>query len=69
MSRSTLILLPVIGSEITTACGSPEKFNPDTPRAFHDGRWIYFCTPLCQEEFIQDPNDSCLTNHVHQETN
>ena len=24
---------------------------------------------LCQEEFIQDPNDSCLTNHVHQETN
>ncbi len=68
MSGKKVIPLPIIGSSISTACGSPEKFDSDTPRAILEGKWIFFCTPLCQEEFMQDPNNSCLTNHVHQET-
>lgn len=59
--------LPEIGSEILTACGTPEKFQANTPRAMHEGKWIFFCLPICQEEFIQDPKNSCLTSHEKSE--
>ena len=68
MSANNAIPLPVIGSQVKTACGSPEEFASDTPRAIHEGKWIFFCTPICQQEFIQDPTNSCMTNHIHNET-
>lgn len=64
---SNAIPLPVIGNQIKTACDSDESFSADTPRALHEGQWIFFCTPLCQQEFIEDPTKSCLTSH-HTET-
>ncbi len=68
MSADNAIPLPVIGREVTTACGSQEKFASDTPRAIYEGKWIFFCTPICQQEFIQDPGNSCLADQVNNET-
>jgi len=68
MSSNNAIPLPVIGSEVTTACGSEEKFASDTPRVIYEGKWIFFCTPICQQEFIQDPGNSCLPDQVNNET-
>ena len=55
--------LPVIGSKIITACGSVERFLDETPHAFHEGKWIFFCTSTCQREFVQHPNNSYLVDH------
>ena len=68
MSSDNAIPLPAIGSEVTTACGSLEKFASDTPRASYEGNWIFFCTAICQQEFIQDPGNSCLADHFNNET-
>jgi YHS domain-containing protein len=60
--------LPVMGQAIKTACGTKEKFMENTPRVLHEGRWLFFCIPSCQEEFIQDPeNSSCLAGHPSDE--
>ena len=64
MSSDKIPPLPIVGSQVITACGSKDKFTVDTPRAKHDGEWIFFCTPACQEEFIQEPENSCLTSHL-----
>jgi YHS domain-containing protein len=65
MSADNAIPLPVIGRAVTTACGSEEKFASDTPRVIYEGKWIFFCTPICQQEFIQDPGNSCLADQVN----
>jgi YHS domain-containing protein len=67
MGSGQAMPLPVIGSDITTACGTPEKYTPDTPRAFYQGRWIYFCTPSCVQDFVQDPQNSCLPTPLPEE--
>lgn len=64
MSSNSMIPLPVIGSHVRTACGSEEKFASDTPRAFYEGKWMFFCTPLCRQEFIQDPSSSCYADQI-----
>jgi YHS domain-containing protein len=64
MSSNSAIPLPVIGSHVRTACGSEEKFVSDTPRAIYEGKWMFFCTPICRQEFIQDPGSSCLTDQI-----
>jgi hypothetical protein len=56
--------LPEIGQTVKTTCGTEEEFILNTPRALHEGRWLFFCIPACQQEFIQDPaNSSCMTGH------
>ncbi len=61
--------LPVIGQPIKTACGTDEKFVVNTPRVLHEGKWLFFCIPSCQQEFIQDPaNSSCLAGHPGDES-
>jgi hypothetical protein len=68
MSSTDAIPLPIIGSKVRTACGSDEMFASDTPRAIYEGKRIFFCTPECQQEFIQDPGNSCLADHINNET-
>jgi YHS domain-containing protein len=68
MSSNNLIRLPVIDSEVPTACGSVEKFTSATPRVLYEGMWVFFCTPLCQQEFIQDPRNSCMADNFNNET-
>jgi len=67
MSTGEAHHLPEVDQNIITACGTQEKFSKNTPRVMHEGRWIYFCLPICQEEFTQDPENSCLTSHSDSE--
>ena len=64
MSAGNPLPLPVIGSEVTTACGTAEKYKSDTPRVFYEEKLIFFCTAICQQEFIQDPGSSCLADQL-----
>ena len=68
MSAGRPIPLPVIGSEIKTACGDEGKFATNTPRALYKGKWILFCLPVCQQEFIQDPSSSCYVGQIMNES-
>jgi YHS domain-containing protein len=67
MSVESSIPLPVIGSEVQTACGDAENFAANTPRALYKGRWVFFCTPLCQQDFIEDPGSSCYKDQIENE--
>ena len=64
MSTGNHLPLPVVGSEVTTACGTAEKYTLNTPRDFYEGKWIYFCTEICQQEFTQDPRNSCMAEQL-----
>jgi hypothetical protein len=64
MSAGNPLPLPVIGSEVTTACGTAEKYKSDTPRVFYEEKLIFFCTAICQQEFIQDPRNSCMADQL-----
>jgi YHS domain-containing protein len=68
MSAESPIPLPVIGSDLKTACGETEKFSANTPRALYEGKWIFFCLPVCQQEFIEDPRNSCMADRFNDET-
>ena len=59
--------LPVIGSEIKTACGEAEKFAANSPRALYEGKWIFFCLPVCEKEFLEDPSSSCYASQIGNE--
>ena len=67
MSEIDSIPLPVIGSEIKTACGDSEKFAANTPRALYKSEWIFFCLPICQKEFLEDPSSSCYAIQIENE--
>jgi YHS domain-containing protein len=67
MSAGRLIPLPAIGEEITTACGDTDKFTTNTPRALYKEKWVFFCTPLCQQEFTDDPGSSCYASQIDHE--
>jgi YHS domain-containing protein len=67
MSREDKPDLPLIGSQIQTACGGEEQFSTETPHAMHEGNWIFFCTPDCRQDFVQDPQNSCLVSHTQNE--
>jgi YHS domain-containing protein len=67
MSAGSPISLPVFGSDIKTACGEAEKFAANTPRALYKGKWIFFCLPVCQKEFLDDPSSSCYANQIENE--
>lgn len=67
MSSGYSIPLPIIGSEIKTACGDTDNFAANTPRALYKDKWIFFCTPLCQQEFLEDPGSSCYSNQIENE--
>jgi YHS domain-containing protein len=51
---------PEIGSEVTTACGNLVRLETGTPQAIYRGRRVYFCLPICKQDFEADPASSCL---------
>ena len=53
-------LLPKVGSEVFTACGTCIQFQADTPRAPNGSDWIFFCQTACKTDFERDPKNSCL---------
>jgi YHS domain-containing protein len=68
MSMSEPIHLPVFGSDVRTACGAEEKYFSGLPRAEFEGKWVFFCTPECQADFVRDPKSSCLADWIDDTT-
>jgi YHS domain-containing protein len=58
-----------IGSPITTACGCQLNFSSDTTFGMYQDRWVYFCLPICKQDFDQDPLSSCLALQLAMEKN
>lgn len=68
MSAESPVPLPIIGSEIKTACGETENFAANTPRTLYKGKWIFFCLPVCEKEFLEDPGASCYASQIEGES-
>jgi YHS domain-containing protein len=64
MSTESSLPLPATGEEITTACGDTDKFAANTPRALYQEKWVFFCTPLCLQEFTDEPGSSCYASQI-----
>jgi len=60
MSFQAEIPLPETGALVTTACRGCIRFDIDTPHAVYREQRVYFCLPLCLEDFEQNPEHSCL---------
>jgi hypothetical protein len=45
---------------VETACGCTVGFSLDLPYANHQGRRVFFCLPICKQDFDRDPLSSCL---------
>jgi hypothetical protein len=52
--------LPEAGNPVETACGCTVGFSPDLPYANHQGRRVFFCLPICKQDYDRDPISSCL---------
>jgi YHS domain-containing protein len=48
------------GDRITTACGSRTLYTPGTESALYNGQPVYFCLPVCKQDFERNPRSSCL---------
>jgi hypothetical protein len=68
MGTKSPVPVPIIGSEIKTACGEAEKFAANTPRALYEGKWIFFCLPVCEKEYLEDPGSSCYASQIEGES-
>jgi YHS domain-containing protein len=40
---------------VDPVCSMNVRIGQDTPRAEHAGRTLYFCSELCRERFVADP--------------
>jgi YHS domain-containing protein len=48
------------GDRIFTACGSRTLYTPGTESAIYNGKPVYFCLPICKQDFERNPRASCL---------
>jgi YHS domain-containing protein len=48
------------GTPVRTACGGVIHYSADTPCILFKGEAVYFCLPVCKEDFDRDPLSSCL---------
>lgn len=51
---------PPKGTQVTTACGGLVHYNKDTPCSLFRGEVVYFCLPICKQDYENDPHASCL---------
>ena len=49
-----------IGARITTACNGRIRYTAGTPWVIYQGQKVFFCLPVCKEDFEADPGCSCL---------
>ena len=49
-----------IGAQIITACNGRIRYTTGTPWAIYQGQKVFFCLPVCKEDFEADPGCSCL---------
>lgn len=55
--------LPALGEEVMTACGGIVEYTGDTPCAWYQDGWIFFCSQECRERFERNPAESCLVEN------
>jgi YHS domain-containing protein len=61
-SQDCLPPVPVIGSQVETACGGTVTYTAATPCVLYNGRNLYFCLAPCKADFVRDPAHSCLAH-------
>lgn len=55
---------PAEGTVVSTACGGITSYSKETPCLTVNGEQVFFCIPLCKQDFISDPRFSCLANKL-----
>ena len=58
---------PPVGSPVETACGARIRYHAEVPYVLVKGNPVYFCLPLCKEDFEKEPRFSCLSNREQAE--
>ncbi len=53
-----------IDSLVRTACGGVIQYAANTPCIQYQGEVVYFCLPVCEEDFDRDPRSSCLAARI-----
>jgi len=48
------------GTPVRTACGGVIQSYTDTVCVLYKGEVVYFCLPVCKDDYEQDPLSSCL---------
>jgi hypothetical protein len=56
--------MPQPGEIVVTACGGRISYTADTPWALFQGQPVYFCLPICQTDYENDPYTSCLASRL-----
>jgi hypothetical protein len=52
------------GTAVKTACGGVMQYSADIPCILYQGEAVYFCLPVCKEDFERDPLSSCLAARI-----
>lgn len=52
------------GTPVRTACGGVVQYARDTPCVLYKGEVVYFCLPICLEDYERDPISSCLAARI-----
>jgi hypothetical protein len=52
------------GEPVRTACGGVVQYSGNTPCVLFRGEAVYFCLPVCKEDFERDPLSSCLAARI-----
>ncbi len=52
------------GTIVYTACGGITTYTKETPCVEINGEQVFFCLPLCKQDFVIDPRFSCLANKL-----
>lgn len=55
---------PADGVVVHTACGGITTYSKDTPCLNVNGEQVFFCLPICKQDFLTDPRYSCLANKL-----
>jgi YHS domain-containing protein len=64
MDRESQVSSTQLGKPIQTACGGYVFLEENTPQTIFNGRQVYFCLPTCRDDFLRDPQTSCMAGDL-----
>ena len=53
-----------LDTPVRTACGGVVQYALDTPCVLYNGQVVYFCLPICKDDYEADPLSSCLAARI-----